>query len=123
MKPSAVAELLELSPEALHGVGDPLVVEGTTLSRDDAFCSFGSNPTVPLETDLEVHVAWMLERLEQHAGVIESWQVNGWAVRLTMLIVTDRNNASVLLSRSLRRRIANLGVPVMWLTMFSQEST
>jgi hypothetical protein len=65
----------------------------------------------------------MLERLEQHAGVIESWQVNGWAVRLTMLIVTDRNNASVLLSRSLRRRIANLGVPVMWLTMFSQEST
>jgi len=115
--PEEVGRQLNLTPtEWKHRRGDEVDRGGQKFTEPDGFCAFTSHAGVSRDEDFEAHAAWLLDRLEPHAGLIASWQAAGWNVRLTIMTVTNARSDGPLVGPRTLLRLANLGVPSLWKT-------
>lgn len=113
--PDDVATRLELEPSASHRRGD--LVDGTP--RTDGWCYFTSQSEVGRDAPFDDHATWMVDRLEPHVAMLESWIQRGWRVQLEVITITSASNGGPTVAPELLRRIAALGLPTCWRTVFA----
>ena len=124
VEPSDVARVLGLQAEASHRRGDAFEdARGGVAYRDDGWCTFTSDGVIARDAGFEFHAAWMLDRLEPHIEVLESWTGKGWLVVLTITTVTNLNNGGPRASPTIMRRLGALSLTTQWRTICAPEHT
>lgn len=113
--PDDVSARLELVPSASHRRGD--MVDGQP--RTDGWCYFTSQAEIGRDAPFEDHATWMLQQLEPHVEMLASWIQRGWRVQLDVITVTSASNGGPTVVPELLRRLAALGIPTCWRTVFA----